>query len=101
MKVNYSIHTTVFFTLLSYRLSFTTYRVIAEWLGAYTYILPAQRQLYEPLIPLLLEYLIRKHGSLKAGYAMAEVVPLLHSNVTLANQLQLHTLIKEALNESQ
>ena len=95
--MNYSIYTTVFFSMIKHRTVFIRFRVLAEWLGAYQYIPPAERSIYAPLPALVLEYLTIRFGAVSASYGMAEIVPLMHSNLSMQNQIDLHTIIKQEL----
>jgi hypothetical protein len=64
-----------------HKLSFTHYKLLAEWLGVYTYISPSERYLNESAL------LISPIDSLRTSYiSVWELMTILETNYTTSEQ---------------
>jgi len=86
-----------FLLLLNPKVDWHTYRLIAEWFGAYTYILPAERKVLPTLPTALFNYLCIKYNEQVASDTIFHIVRSVNTNLSYSNQIDLLALLKQEL----
>ena len=92
-----SISTTVFLLLLNPKVSWHDYRIVAEWLGAYTYILPAERVTLLGLPTKLFLLLAKRYGEQIASDYIFHIVRAVNNNLSRSHQEELINYITKEL----
>lgn len=87
-----------FISAVKNRQMFNTYRIFSEWLGAYVYVLPADRAVNKELVEHLFIYLFSHRSPKDTAFLLNIYTDILSANIPSANQLELLTYYRNLNN---